>query len=94
MKEIAKGIIDSQFKNIRYYENEYLEKLFNYMNQNNQFKLLKELLNFLNFNRDYSCSLEQFKNLFHDNLRIPEGCLEDWQINIIMYRYTFQKQDS
>ena len=31
MQEIAKGIIDSQLKNIEYYENEYLEKLFNYM---------------------------------------------------------------
>ena len=31
MQEIAKGIIDSQNHNIQYYENEYLEKLFNYM---------------------------------------------------------------
>ena len=89
MQELARGIIDSQIHNIQYYENEYLEKLFIYMTQNNQFKLLRELLDFLNFNRDYSCSVEQFNHLFHDNLRIPEGCLEDWQINIIMFRYTF-----
>jgi len=45
------------------------------------------MMNFLNTNRDYSCTVQQFLRLFRDNFAIEEGDLADWQIRVLMQRY-------
>ena len=45
------------------------------------------MMSFLNYNRDYSCSVQQFVRMFRDNFSIEPRDLEDYQIKILMQRY-------
>ena len=44
-------------------------------------------MKFLNYNRDYSCTVPQFVQLFRANFNMSEGQIEDYQIKILMQKY-------
>jgi len=45
------------------------------------------MMNFLNFNRDYSCAPKAFLDMFRNNFKISDFELEDWKVKVLMQRY-------
>ena len=48
------------------------------MVQKNKLAHLKDTIDFLNFNRDSSCTVPQFLSLFREHFDIGRAELEDW----------------
>ena len=89
LDELACGVLDSVSKNISDFEIQYLEATYQILKKTNILPQVKDLMNFLNFRRDYSCRSDQFIEVYRNNFKIPEYVLEDWQIKIIMQKYAF-----
>ena len=56
LQEISVAVLDAVDRNIVFFENSILERTYGHTVQNGEFKQLKDLMTYLNFNRDYSCS--------------------------------------
>jgi len=67
LQEISTGILDYVSTTISAIEISYMEKLFMILKKKNILHSVKDMMNFLNFNRDYSCSQEQFRQVLRQN---------------------------
>lgn len=90
LEEIAFGVHDCVSKSLTDYENDYLEKTYQHLLSNNTFKQLRDILDYLNFNRDYSCSAAQFQQMFRETFKIAERDLEDYCVDILRQRYSIK----
>jgi hypothetical protein len=87
LEEIASAVLDNVQVHIEELENEWLEITFNHLKKNKKLGQLRDAMKFLNYNRDYSCTSQQFIALFRENFMLGEGVLEDYQIKMIMQKY-------
>jgi hypothetical protein len=84
LEEIASAVLDNVQVHIEDLENEWLEITFNHLKKNKKLGQLRDAMKFLNYNRDYSCTILQYIALFRENFMLGEGVLEDYQIKMIM----------
>ena len=94
LEEIAAAILDHVQVHIEDLENEWLEITFNHLKKNKKLGQLRDAMKFLNYNRDYSCTVPQFVSLFRENFAMKEGILEDYQIKMIMQRYAVNTEQA
>ena len=64
LTEIAVGIIDCVPSNIIDFENKFLEITFKSLQKRNKISQIKDMINYLNFSRDYTCTGLEFLAMF------------------------------
>lgn len=87
LDEIAVGIHDCVAGTCEDFEIQYLERTYQILKQTNMLGQIKDMMNFLNFNRDYSCTPKAFLDMFRNNFKISDFELEDWKVKVLMQRY-------
>lgn len=90
LDEIAVGIHDCVSGTCGEFEIQYLERTYQILKSTGMIGQIKDMMNFLNFNRDYSCTPKAFLDVFRTNFRISDFELEDWRIKVLMQRYVVQ----
>lgn len=78
LDEIALGIHDCVVRTLQDYENDYLDITYTILKTTGKLTQLKDIMRFLNYSRDYSCTVPQFLQLFRENFAIEAGALDDW----------------
>jgi len=87
LDEIAIGIHDCVMNSCEDFELQYLESTYQILKKTRILGQIKDMMNFLNYNRDYSCTVPAFIEMFRNNFKISEFELEDWRIKVLMQRY-------
>jgi hypothetical protein len=87
LDEIAIGIHDCVMNSCEDFEIQYLESTYQILKKTRILGQIKDMMNFFNFNRDYSCTVPAFIDMFRNNFKISEFELEDWRIKVLMQRY-------
>jgi hypothetical protein len=72
---------------VEYFQNEYLEKMHELIMKRHRMGQLPETIEFLNYQRDYTCTVNDFIALFRSNFQISSEEMEEWQIRVIMQKY-------
>lgn len=75
LDEIAAMILDHVPQTLIEIENELLETTFKHLKSVRKLGQLRDAMKFLNYNRDYSCTVEQFVQLYRENFEMKEGQL-------------------
>ena len=67
LEEIALGVLDCVSSSYKDHETKYLESCFNMLVKTNLVYQTKDMMNFHNFTRDYTCSGQEFIAMFREN---------------------------
>ena len=59
-------------------ELEYLERFYSHISDKKVFKTLKDLLTYYNFNREFSCTQQVFREIFRRNFEVGNDVMDDW----------------
>lgn len=65
-------------------ELEYLEIFYKHISNKSVFKTLRELLTYYNFNREFSCTQQNFREIFRRNFEVTHDIMDDWEIGLLM----------
>ena len=87
LDEIAAMILDHVQVKLADVEYELLDVTYKHLKKVKKLGQLRDAMKFLNYNRDYSCTVPQFVQLFRANFNMSDGQIQDYQIKILMQKY-------
>ena len=72
LDEIAIGVLDTVKCSYEKYEYEYLEQLYKIIKGQNMLSQIPDMMKFLNFQRDYTCTHQDFLSVIRKNFNISQ----------------------